>query len=83
SGRRERSWDSCMFVDYSLVAGGHNFRGSRADRLKLWYTHKLKAFAHEYGKPGCVGCGRCVGTCPVDINVITVSEALTSCEVKK
>ncbi|MFW9955505.1 MAG: 4Fe-4S dicluster domain-containing protein, partial [Candidatus Thorarchaeota archaeon] len=25
SGRRERSWDSCMFVDYSLVAGGHNF----------------------------------------------------------
>ena len=81
SGRRERVWDSCMFVDYSLVAGGHNFRGDRADRLKLWYTHKLKAFAHEYGSPGCVGCGRCVDTCPVDINVLTVSEALTRCEV--
>jgi sulfhydrogenase subunit beta (sulfur reductase) len=83
SGRRERSWDSCMFVDYSLVAGGHNFRGTRADRLKLWYTHKLKAFANEYGKPSCVGCGRCVDTCPVDINVLTVSEALTRCEVPK
>jgi sulfhydrogenase subunit beta (sulfur reductase) len=83
TGRRERIWDSCMFVDYSLVAGGHNFRGSRADRLKLWYTHKLKAFASEYGKPSCVGCGRCVDTCPVDINVLTVSEALTKCEVPR
>ena len=81
AGRRERVWDSCMFVDYSLVAGPHNFRGDRADRLKLWYTHKLKAFGDEYGKPGCVGCGRCVDTCPVNINVLTVSEALTSCEV--
>ncbi|MHA1838651.1 MAG: 4Fe-4S dicluster domain-containing protein [Candidatus Ranarchaeia archaeon] len=79
-GRRERIWDSCMFVDYSLVAGGHNFRGKRADRLKLWYTHKLKAFGGRLGKPACVGCGRCVETCPVDINVLTVSNAL--CEQK-
>ncbi len=81
TGRRERVWDSCMFVDYSLVAGGHNFRGSRADRLKLWYTHKLRAFGGEYGKPSCVGCGRCVRTCPVDINVLTVSRALLQQEV--
>ncbi|MCF2137110.1 MAG: 4Fe-4S dicluster domain-containing protein [Candidatus Thorarchaeota archaeon] len=80
-GRRERYWDSCMFVDYSLVAGGHNFRGARADRLKLWYTHKLKAYANEYGKPACIGCGRCVRTCPVDINVLTVAQALTEMEV--
>jgi sulfhydrogenase subunit beta (sulfur reductase) len=82
-GRRDRVWDSCMFVDYSLVSGGHNFRGDRADRLKLWYTHKLKSFGDEYGQPGCVGCGRCVDTCPVDINVLTVSEALTAREVPK
>lgn len=82
-GKRNRMWDSCMFVDYSLVAGGHNFRGTRQDRLKLWYTHKLKSFGHEYGRPGCVGCGRCVETCPVDINVITVSTALTTREVPK
>ena len=80
TGRRERLWDSCMFVDYSLVAGGHNFRKSRAERLKLWYTHKLKAFGGEFGKPACVGCGRCVDTCPVDINVLTVAKAL--CEQK-
>lgn len=83
SGRRQRTWDSCMFQDYSLVAGGHNFRGDREDRLKLWYTHKLKSFGNEYGRPGCIGCGRCVDTCPVDINVLTVSEALISGEVPK
>jgi sulfhydrogenase subunit beta (sulfur reductase) len=82
-GRRERYWDSCMFEDYSKVAGGHNFRESRESRLKLWYTHKLKAFPHEFGRPSCVGCGRCVETCPVDINVLTVSDALTRCEVPK
>lgn len=83
AGRRDRFWDSCMFVDYSLVAGGHNFRGNRIDRLKLWYTHKLKSFGHEYGRPGCVGCGRCVETCPVDINVLTVANALVTREVPK
>jgi sulfhydrogenase subunit beta (sulfur reductase) len=80
-GRRDRVWDSCMFVDYSLVAGGHNFRASRANRLKLWYGHKLKTFGKDYGRPGCVGCGRCVDTCPVEINVLTVSDALTTREV--
>lgn len=82
-GKRNRMWDSCMFVDYSLVAGGHNFRGARLDRLKLWYTHKLKSFGNEYGRPGCIGCGRCVETCPVDINVLTVATALTTGEVPK
>ena len=82
-GRRDRYWDSCMFVDYSLVAGGHNFRGSRADRLRLWYGHKLKTFGKNLGRPGCVGCGRCVETCPVEINVLTVSDALITKEVTK
>lgn len=82
-GTRDRFWDSCMFREYSLVAGGHNFRDKRADRLRLWYTHKLQAFIGEFGKPACVGCGRCVDTCPVDINVVTVSTALKEQEVGK
>lgn len=85
-GTRRRQWDSCMFSDYSLVAGGHNFRGKRSERLKLWYTHKLRAYEAEFGKPGspsCVGCGRCIQTCPVDINVLTVSDALLTGEVPK
>ncbi|MCL5035728.1 MAG: 4Fe-4S dicluster domain-containing protein [Chloroflexi bacterium] len=75
-GHRRRYWDSCMFKDYSMVAGGHNFRKTRAERLKLWYTHKLKAFIGQFGNPSCVGCGRCIVTCPVDINVYNVVSRL-------
>jgi sulfhydrogenase subunit beta (sulfur reductase) len=81
-GVRVRFWDSCMFKEYSLVAGGHNFRGKRADRLKLWYTHKLQAYIGQYGKPSCVGCGRCIETCPVEINVKTVANSLRGEEVE-
>ncbi len=76
SGERQRHWDSCMFKPFAVVAGGHNFRENRAERVKLWYTHKLKAFITEFGKPACVGCGRCIDTCPVDINIKTVVTAL-------
>ncbi len=73
---RQRYWYSCVFREYSMVAGGHNFREARSERLKLWYTHKLVGFMSEYGSPACVGCGRCVVSCPVDINVVTVAKAL-------
>lgn len=75
-GTRERIWDSCMFKQFALVAGGHNFREARSQRVRLWYTHKLKAFITEFGKAACVGCGRCIDTCPVEINVKTVVKAL-------
>lgn len=74
---RDRKWYSCVFREYSMVAGGHNFREARSERLRLWYTHKLVGFMSEYGEPACVGCGRCVTYCPVDINVISVVKALT------
>jgi len=71
-----RCWDACTLESYSEVAGGENFREKRAQRLKLWFTHKLQAYISKYGKPACVGCGRCASTCPVDINVQTVAKAL-------
>jgi|UniRef100_A0A7C3YUT3 sulfhydrogenase subunit beta (sulfur reductase) len=76
TGIRERQWDSCMLKDFALVAGGHNFREKRSSRVKLWYTHKLKAFITEFGRPACVGCGRCIDTCPVGINVLEVARRL-------
>ncbi len=75
-GRRIREWDSCTLPEYSEVAGGENFREHKSQRLKLWYTHKLQAFVSKYGKPSCVGCGRCLVTCPVQINVKSVADAL-------
>jgi len=75
-GKIMRHWDACTLKEYSEIAGGENFREKRADRLKLWYTHKLQAYISKYGKPSCVGCGRCIVSCPVDINVRTVGKAL-------
>jgi len=54
------------------VAGGENFRDSRASRIKLRYYHKHRGFVAEYGRPGCVGCGRCITACPVDIHISDV-----------
>ena len=73
---RERLWYSCVYREYSMVAGGHNFREARSERLKLWYTHKLVGFMSKYGSPACVGCGRCIVSCPVEINILTVVKAL-------
>jgi sulfhydrogenase subunit beta (sulfur reductase) len=75
-GQRIRHWDSCTLPEYSEVAAGENFREKKSQRLKLWYTHKLQAYVSKYGKPSCVGCGRCLVTCPVQINVKTVAAAL-------
>jgi len=75
-GKRLRHWDSCTLPEYSQVAGGENFREHKSQRLRLWYTHKLQAYVSKYGKPSCVGCGRCLVTCPVEIHVKSVADAL-------
>ena len=70
--RRVRVWDSCLYPEYALVAGGHNFRADRADRVRNRYYHKHEAFVREFGMPSCVGCGRCIENCPTGINVVEV-----------
>jgi sulfhydrogenase subunit beta (sulfur reductase) len=69
---RVRTWDACLYKDYALVAGGHNFRAHRADRVKNRYYHKHEAFVRKFGMPSCVGCGRCIENCPTGINVVEV-----------
>ena len=69
---RVRSWDSCLYRDYAVVAGGHNFRADRGDRVRTRYYHKQEAFVREFGMPSCVGCGRCIENCPTGIHVVEV-----------
>jgi len=76
SGRRIRSWDSCLLRTHALVAGGENFREKRSSRVKFRFYHKQRGFVAEYGRPSCVGCGRCVAVCPAQINIITVIETI-------
>lgn len=76
AGTRSRSWDSCLFSTHALVAGGENFRESRSSRIKFRFYHKQRGFVAEYGRPSCVGCGRCITSCPVDIDIVEVLAAL-------
>ena len=69
---RIRTWDSCLYRDYAVVAGGHNFRADRGDRVRTRYYHKQEAFVREFGMPSCVGCGRCIENCPTGIDVVEV-----------
>jgi sulfhydrogenase subunit beta (sulfur reductase) len=69
TGIKSREWDSCMIPDYGLVAGGHNFRPAKANRLKQRYRCKLKTFMDKFGSYSCVGCGRCVEACLAKINI--------------
>lgn len=76
AGARCREWDSCMFSQHALVAGGENFREHQADRVRNRFYHKQRGFVVEYGHPSCVGCGRCAVTCPAGINDIETINAL-------
>ncbi len=78
TGQRKRRWDSCLFKDYALVAGGHNFRGRRSSRVKNRYFHKQRGFVSLYGRPSCVGCGRCKAECPAGIDIVEVINKLRS-----
>ncbi|KPK75734.1 MAG: hypothetical protein AMJ79_10010 [Phycisphaerae bacterium SM23_30] len=78
SGQRIRRWDSCLFKDYALVAGGHNFRAQRSSRVKNRYFHKQRGFVSQYGRPSCVGCGRCKEYCPAGVDIIEVVNKLRS-----
>jgi sulfhydrogenase subunit beta (sulfur reductase) len=69
NGDRTRTWDSCLFHTHALVAGGENFREDRASRIKFRFYHKQRAFVAEYGRPACVGCGRCITACPASIHI--------------
>jgi len=68
-GNKTREWDSCMIPEYGLVAGGHNFRADKENRLKQRYRCKLKTFLDKFGKYACVGCGRCIEACLAKINI--------------
>ena len=76
TGDRFRCWDSCMFPDFTLMAGGHNPRPSRKERVRNRFMHKLKYHLDRYNLDGCVGCGRCISKCPVNIDITQIIKDL-------
>jgi len=45
--KKERVQHSCTLVNFAVVAGGHNFRPHRGDRLKYRYYHRYRGFAEN------------------------------------
>jgi sulfhydrogenase subunit beta (sulfur reductase) len=75
-GERIRAWDSCQLDEFATVAGGHNFRKSRALRQRHRFMRKGKYILDAYHYLGCVGCGRCARACLVDITPVGVFNEL-------
>ena len=75
-GTRFRCWDSCMYPDFTQMAGGHNPRASQKERVRNRFLHKLKYHLDRYGVEGCVGCGRCIEKCPVNIDLARIIDDL-------
>jgi formate hydrogenlyase subunit 6/NADH:ubiquinone oxidoreductase subunit I len=75
-GSRIRVWDSCQLDEFATVAGGHNFRKSRALRQRHRFMRKGKYILDAHKQLGCVGCGRCARACLVDITPVSVFNEL-------
>ncbi|MEJ2165483.1 MAG: 4Fe-4S dicluster domain-containing protein [Desulfobacterales bacterium] len=75
-GIRKRTWDSCQLPDFAVVAGGHNFRGDRWQRVRHRWQRKFLYLYRRFGRPYCTGCGRCSRACTADINIVDVTNQL-------
>jgi sulfhydrogenase subunit beta (sulfur reductase) len=76
-GVRIRSWDSCMFPLFTKETSGHNPRLSQKERWRQRVMHKFKYYVDNFGAIACVGCGRCVMSCPVNLDIRKVIEDIS------
>lgn len=71
-GARVRVWDTCMNPEYTLQASGYNPRPARMNRTRNRIYHKYNYIPRNHKVIACVGCGRCIDNCPVNIDIIDV-----------
>lgn len=70
AGSRIRSWDNCMSAQFTMEASGHNPRPTKAHRLRNRVGHKFSYYPSLHGGViSCCGCGRCIKSCPVGIDI--------------
>ena len=75
SSRHIREWDSCFNEGHSYLHG-FVIRPETGHRYRQWLTHKLGSWHEQYGRSGCVGCGRCITWCPVGIDITAEADAI-------
>lgn len=80
-GVRIRNWDSCMFPLFTLETSGHNPRTSQKQRWRQRLMHKFKYYVDNFDAISCVGCGRCVMACPVNIDIRKIVDDISKLQV--
>ena len=58
-----RTWDSCQYFGFAVVAGGATPRPKLAARLRNRYIKKFDFFPNVLSQIACTGCGRCIEAC--------------------
>lgn len=73
---RYKCWDSCMYCDFTLMAAGTP-RKTQKERFRQRFMHKLVYYPIQHdGMFSCVGCGRCLRKCPIQMNIVKVMKTL-------
>ena len=74
--KRFRCWDSCMYSEFTKMSAGQP-RLTQLERFRQRFMHKLVYFpTNNDGMFSCVGCGRCVSKCPIQMNIVKVMKKL-------
>lgn len=68
-GERLRYCDGCPYAGFTKMAGGSTPFQLHKDHIRRFFEHKLNVDVERYGRPSCVGCGRCIKTCPGNISI--------------
>jgi ferredoxin len=79
-GARLKIWDCCAFKTFTVHASGHNPRPSQLTRYRQRVMHKLSYFPERYGHLMCVGCGRCLRSCPAGQDIYEVAAAVAGAQ---
>jgi len=69
-----------MFGEYTQMAGGHNPRPTKKERVRNRFMHKLNYFPDRYNMLLCTGCGRCINVCPVNLDITSVIKQIKEAE---
>jgi ferredoxin len=77
-GKRIRIWDSCQFPLFTLQGSGENPRPTGKERMRQRMMHKFNYYPKNYDAIACVGCGRCIRECPVNLDIREVLKTITA-----
>ena len=67
---------TCMYSEFTKMSAGQP-RLTQLERFRQRFMHKLVYFpTNNDGMFSCVGCGRCLAKCPIQMNIVKVMKKL-------